>query len=61
MGIVNFRSCLLANGITHPRWKDIGWKEIDGYLKEYAPGFNACSADLSAFRKRGGKIMMTTG
>jgi feruloyl esterase len=61
MGIVNFRSYLLANGIGYSRWKDIGWKEIDGYLKEYAPDFNACSADLSAFRRRGGKIIMTTG
>ena len=61
MGLVSFRSYLLANGIGYSNWKNIGWKEIDGFLNEYAPKFNACSADLSAFRKRGGKIIMTAG
>ena len=39
----------------------IGWDEIDLYLKEYSPEFNACSPDLSAFKARGGKIMMSVG
>lgn len=61
MGIVNLRSYLRKNGIGYPHWKNIGWKEIDGYLKEYAPQFNSCSDDLSAFKARGGKIIMTAG
>ena len=61
MGIINLRSYLLSKGIGYPKWKNIGWKEIHGFLKEYAPPFNACSADLSAFRARGGKLIMTTG
>ena len=61
MGIVNFRSYLQSKGIGYSRWKDIGWNEIHGFLKEYAPLFNSCSADLSAFKARGGKLIMTTG
>ena len=61
MGIINLRSYLLSKGIGYPKWKNIGWKEIHGFLKEYAPTFNACSADLTAFRARGGKLIMTTG
>ena len=61
MGLINFRSYLQEHGITYRRWKDIGWKEIDGFLKEYAPEFNACSPDLSAFAAHGGKLIMTAG
>lgn len=61
MGIVNLRSHLQEHGFTRDAWKDVGWKEIDGFLEAYAPEFNACSADLSAFAARGGKLIMTTG
>ena len=63
MGIVNLRSYLMESGMKGvvARWKDAGWKEIDGYLHEYAPEFNACSPDLSAFAKRGGKLVMVAG
>jgi len=61
MGIVNLRSYLMEQGIGYPKWKDIGWKEIDGFLKEHAPEFNSCSPDLSAFAARGGKLIMTAG
>ena len=61
MGIVNLRSYLMSKGIGYRDWKKIGWNVIDGYLKEYGPRFNACSPDLSAFRRRGGKIIMTAG
>ena len=63
MGLVNLRSYLMESGMRAivARWKDVGWKEIDGYLREYAPEFNACSPDLSAFAKRGGKLVMVAG
>ena len=61
MGIVNLRSYLKEHGVEHAQWKDVGWREIDGFLKDYAPEFNACSPDLSAFAARGGKLIMTTG
>ena len=61
MGIVNLRSYLMEHGIGYPKWKDIGWKEIDGFLKDYSPEFNSCSPDLSAFSARGGKLIMTAG
>ncbi len=63
MGIINLRSYLMERGIKGivARWKDVGWKEIDGYLREYAPEFNACSPDLSAFAARGGKLVMVAG
>ena len=52
---------LARKGFTQVRWNEVGWNEIDLYLRELSPEFNASSADLSAFRKRGGKIIMTTG
>lgn len=63
MGIINLRSYLMESGMTAivARWKDVGWKEIDGYLREYAPEFNACSPNLSAFAKCGGKLVMVAG
>lgn len=61
MGIVNLRSYLMAHGISPAKWKDIGMEDIDGFLMEYAPEFNACSPDLSAFAKRGGKLIMSAG
>lgn len=63
MGLINLRSYLMENGMKGvvARWKNVGWKEIDGYLREYAPEFNACSPDLAAFAKRGGKLIMVAG
>jgi feruloyl esterase len=40
----------------------IDWgKDIDTYTAELAPYLNAENADLSAFEKRGGKLLMITG
>lgn len=61
MGIINFRSYLLSKGIGRSKWNDIDWDDINGFLEEYAPQFNACAEDLSAFKARGGKLIMTTG
>jgi hypothetical protein len=59
--LVSLAHCLAEKGFVQSRWNEVGWDEIDLYLKEYSPEFNACSPDLSAFRARGGKIIMTTG
>lgn len=60
-GLVSLRHHMAEKGLPSTRWKDVGWAEIDLYLKEVAPEFNACSPDLDAFRARGGKIIMSTG
>ena len=60
-GLVSLRYYLLEKGIPAAQWKDVGWADIDRYLKECAPEFNACSPDLDAFKARGGKIIMSTG
>lgn len=60
-GIVSIANFLAGKGYPKSRWSEVGFKQIDMYLKELAPEFNACSADVSAFLKRGGKIIMTTG
>ena len=60
-GLVSLRHFMAERNLPSARWKDIGWAEIDMYLKERAPEFNACSPDLDAFRARGGKIIMATG
>jgi len=52
---------LAGKGWTQARWKEVGFDQVDLYLKELSPEFNACSTDLSAFVKRGGKIIMTAG
>ena len=53
---------LAGKGFPQSRWNDVNWEKVEVlYLKEFSPEFNASSADLSAFRKRGGKIIMTTG
>ena len=52
---------LAGKGFVQSRWNEVGWDEVDLYLKEFSPEVNACSADLSAFRARGGKIIMTAG
>ena len=59
--LVSLAHCLAEKGFVQSRWNEVGWDEIDLYLKEYSPEFNACSPDLSAFKARGGKIIMTTG
>ena len=59
--LLSLPHCLAEKGFVQSRWNEVGLDEIDLYLKEYVPEFNACSADLSAFRARGGKIIMTTG
>ena len=51
---------LAGRGFPQSRWNDVGWDEIDLYLRELSPEFNATSADLSAFKARGGKLIMTT-
>ena len=61
MGIVYLRAYLNRLGLGEPEWGKVGEKEILGFIKEYAPTFNACSGDLSAFRRRGGKLIMTAG
>ena len=61
MGIVYLRAYLNRLGIGESEWMKVGEKEILAYIKEYAPTFNACSSDLSAFRRRGGKLIMTAG
>ena len=60
-GLVSLRHYMMEKGIPSATWKDVGWPEIDLYLKERAPEFNSCSPDLDAFKARGGKIIMTTG
>ena len=60
-GLVSLRHFMLEKGHPIAGWRNIGWPEIDLYLKELAPEFNACSPDLNAFKARGGKIMMSTG
>ena len=52
---------LAGRGFPQSRWNEVGFDQIDMYLKEFTPEFNACSTDISAFVKRGGKIIMTTG
>ena len=52
---------LAGRGYPQSRWKEVGFDQIDMYLKEFSPEFNACSVDVSAFVKRGGKIIMTAG
>ena len=52
---------LAGRGFPQVRWKEIGFDQIDVYLRDASQEFNACSPDLSAFVKRGGKIIMTTG
>lgn len=61
IGVVYLRSYLLSLGIGEAEWGKVGEKEILGFIREYAPMFNACSSDLSAFRRRGGKLIMTAG
>ena len=60
-GLVSLRNFMMERGIPVAKWTDVGWREIDLYLKEIAPEFNAASADLSAFQARGGKIIMSLG
>ena len=52
---------LMEKDLPSAKWRDVGWPEIDLYLKERAPEFNSCSPDLDAFTARGGKIIMSTG
>ena len=60
-GLVSIAQFLGENGVTDDSWKSFGWDLVDRYLSERAPEFNAASTDLSAFKARGGKIMMTLG
>ena len=60
-GLVSLRHYMMGQEFPAARWADVGWKEIDLYLKELAPEFNACSANLEAFKARGGKIIMSLG
>ena len=60
-GLVSISHFLGGKGVDAEKWKDAGWSEIDAYLRECAPEFNASSPDLSAFKARGGKIIMSLG
>ena len=60
-GLVSLRFYMVEKGKPSTRWGDVGWDDIDGYLKERAPEFNASSPDLDAFKSRGGKIIMSAG
>ena len=60
-GLVSLRHYMMEKNLPVVKWLDIGWKEIDLYLKERAPEFNSCSPDLDAFKARGGKIIMSLG
>lgn len=59
--LLSFPHFLAGRGYPQSRWNEVGFAQIDMYLKEFSPEFNACSPDLSAFVKRGGKIIMTAG
>ena len=60
--LVSLSPFLAEKGIASPEaWKNVGWEMIGQYLCERAPEFNAADTDLSAFRVRGGKLMMTLG
>lgn len=61
MGIAYLRAYLNRLGISESAWGRVGEHEIAGFIREYSPAFNACSGDLSAFRRRGGKLIMTAG
>ena len=52
---------LAGKGYAQTRWKEVGFDQIDMFLREGTDEFNACSTDLAAFFKRGGKIIMTAG
>ena len=60
-GLVSLRQYAAGKGIDSTKWTNVGWDEIDGYLKDVAPEFNAASPDLDAFKARGGKIMLSIG
>ena len=60
-GLVSLRHYMTENQLTSARWTDVGWREINFYLKNRAPEFNAASSDLEAFKARGGKIIMSLG
>ena len=59
--LVSLPHFLAGKGFPQARWNEVGLEQIDLYLQEFSPEFNACSTALSAFVKRGGKIIMTTG
>ena len=61
IGIAYLRAYLKSLGIDESKWAQVGEKEILGFMRECSPTFNACASDLSAFRKRGGKLIMTAG
>ena len=52
---------LAGRGFKQDRWNEVGFDQVDLYLKEFSSEFNAASDDLSAFKARGGKIIMTAG
>lgn len=60
-GLVSICQFLGEKGIAAGNWERADWDQIDLYLAERAPEFNSASTDLSAFKARGGKIMMTLG
>lgn len=61
IGIIYQRAYFNSLGIDESKWATVGEKEILGFIKEYSSQFNACSSDLSAFRRLGGKLIMTAG
>ena len=60
-GLVSLRQYMMEKGVPAAKWTNVGWSEIDMYLRERAPELNACSPNLDAFKARGGKIIMSLG
>lgn len=60
-GLVSLRQYMMEKGVPAAKWTDVGWSEIDMYLRERAPEYNASSPNLDAFKARGGKIIMSLG
>lgn len=60
-GLISLSNYFGRHGMEAKRWKDVSWKMILEYMRDIAPEFNSSDVDLTAFRKRGGKIMMTLG
>jgi len=64
MGVCVLAGWLKSKGFTSRDWDDASKMTPElmrTFLREIGPDYNACSDDLSAFRKRGGKLIMTAG
>lgn len=64
MGIATLAGYLKSKGITSRDWDNLSRVTPDlmrDFLREIGPDYNSASYDLSSFRKRGGKLIMTAG